>query len=258
MEKEKIRINKYLSQCGICSRREADRMLDEKRIRINGEVAVKGDMVEEHDCIQLDGKPVTKQEKEIIIAFHKPAGIVCTSSRKEKANIIDFIKFPERIYPVGRLDKESTGLILLTNNGQLMDDILRGSNYHEKEYIVTLDRPMTPEIYDAMEQGVPILNTMTRPCRITHKKGPSFHIILTQGLNRQIRRMCEYFGYRVRILKRIRVMNIHLGELPEGKWRYLSEQEIVQLKQSCERKRGNYGTSSHSDEGTGQPVKRGL
>lgn len=252
---EKVRINKYLSQCGICSRREADRMIEAGRILINGENAVKGDMVQTGDCILVDGKEVTGQAREIVIAFHKPAGIICTTSRQDKNNIIDFISFPERIYPVGRLDKDSTGLILLTNNGQLMDDILRGSNYHEKEYVVTLNHPMTPEIYAAMEQGVPILDTMTRPCRITHREGARFHIILTQGLNRQIRRMCEYFGYRVRILKRIRIMNIELGDLPEGKWRYLTKQELNRLKQESYGKRGNYGTGSKSDEGTSQSVK---
>lgn len=252
MEEEKIRINKYLSQCGVCSRREADRMIEDGRILINGKTAVKGDTVSQTDCITVDGRGIEGKEKEIIIAFHKPAGIVCTSSRREKNNIIDFLSFPEKIYPVGRLDKDSTGLILLTNNGQLTDDILRGSNYHEKEYVVTLNRPMTPEIYEAMEQGVPILDTITRPCRITHRKGTQFHITLTQGLNRQIRRMCEYFGYRVRILKRIRVMNIRLGELPEGKWRYLTEQETALLKKECSRKRGDYGKSSYPHEGAGE------
>lgn len=264
---EKLRINKYLSQCGVCSRREADRMIESGMILINGKKAVKGDMVQAGDCVMAEGRQVKRQEKEIVIAFHKPAGVVCTSSRKEKNNIIDFLSFPERIYPVGRLDKDSTGLILLTNNGQLMDDILRGSNYHEKEYVVTLNRPMTPEVLAAMEQGVPILDTMTRPCRITHRQGAKFHIILTQGLNRQIRRMCEYFGYRVRILKRIRVMNICLDDLPEGQWRYLTEQEIARLKRECNkkvvnrenresvRKRGNDGTGSTAHEGARKPVK---
>ena len=218
---EKLRINKYLSQCGVCSRREADRMIENGMILINGKKAVKGDMVQAGDCVMAEG----------------------------------------------RLDKDSTGLILLTNNGQLMDDILRGSNYHEKEYVVTLNRPMTPEVLAAMEQGVPILDTMTRPCRITHRQGAKFHIILTQGLNRQIRRMCEYFGYRVRILKRIRVMNICLDDLPEGQWRYLTEQEIARLKRECNkkvvnrenresvRKRGNDGTGSTAHEGARKPVK---
>ncbi|MCH5265006.1 MAG: pseudouridine synthase [Lachnospiraceae bacterium] len=236
MEKETIRINKFLSQYGICSRREADRMAEEGRICINGQRAEKGSMVEPEDVVTVDGRLVERKQKEIILAFHKPAGVVCTSSKKEADNIIDYLKFPERIYPVGRLDKDSTGLILLTNNGQLMEDILRGRNGHEKEYIVTLDRPMKPEIYAAMEQGVPILDTMTKPCRISHRQGTQFHITLTQGLNRQIRRMCEYFGYRVRTLKRIRVMNIMLGDLPEGKWRYLTEGEITRLKQECRKR----------------------
>ena len=226
-----IRINKYVSQCGYCSRREADRLLLQGKIYINGNVASMGDRVQAGDAVIIDGKAITPAEKEIIIAFHKPAGIVCTTSKKEKQNVIDYLHLEERVYPVGRLDKNSTGLLLLTNNGQLMDDILRGSHYHEKEYIVTVDKAISPAIYEAMEQGVPILNTMTRPCRITHRCERRFHIILTQGLNRQIRRMCEYFGYRVRTLKRIRIMNIELGNLPEGKWRYLTETEIRKLKQ---------------------------
>lgn len=240
MEKEAIRINKYISQCGICSRRETDRRIEMGRITINGRLAVMGDMVTDSDEICMDGLLVKRTKKEIILAYHKPEGVVCTTSPKEKNNIIDAIGFPERIYPIGRLDKASTGLILLTNNGQLMDDILRGSHYHEKEYAVTLNRPMSPEIYEAMEQGVPILDTITRPCRIIKRKGRHFHIILTQGLNRQIRRMCEYFGYRVQILKRLRIMNISLGDLPEGQWRYLTEEETIQLKKCCaERKVSN-------------------
>lgn len=226
-----IRINKYISQCGYCSRREADRLLLQGKIYINQTIASPGDRVQTGDAVIIDGKTITPAATEIIIAFHKPSGIVCTTSKKEKQNVIDYLHLEERVYPVGRLDKNSTGLLLLTNNGQLMDDILRGSHYHEKEYIVTVDKVISPAIYEAMEQGVPILNTMTRPCRITHRSEQRFHIILTQGLNRQIRRMCEYFGYRVRTLKRIRIMNIELGNLPEGKWRYLTETEIRKLKQ---------------------------
>lgn len=233
MADETIRINKFLSQCGVCSRREADRMLDEGRIRINSRIAVKGDMVSVQDTVLADGEIVSRVEEEIVIAYNKPAGVVCTTTKAEKNNIIDVIQFPKRIYPVGRLDKESTGLILLTNNGQLMDDILRGRNYHEKEYEVVVDRPVKPEIFAAMEQGVPILDTMTRPCKITERQGKQFHIILTQGLNRQIRRMCEYFNLRVRTLKRVRIMNIELGDLKEGTWRYLSQDELRLLKQKC-------------------------
>ncbi len=236
MEKENVRINKYLSQCGVCSRREADRLLEEGKITINGIVATMGAKVSVNDTVAVNDKTVEKQDKEIIIAFHKPIGVVCTSSKADKNNIIDYIQYPERIYPVGRLDKDSTGLILLTNNGQLMDDILRSRNGHEKEYIVTLDKPMNHEIVKAMEQGVPILDTITKPCKITKHKGKTFHITITQGLNRQIRRMCEYFGFHVKKLKRIRIMNIHLGELPEGKWRHLNAEEVKILKKSLENK----------------------
>lgn len=232
-----VRINKYLSQCGVCSRREADRMLEEGRVTVDGIAVRKGTILQGAERICVDGKEIDGPVDEILIAFHKPLGVVCTTSRQEKNNIVDYIHFPERIYPVGRLDKDSTGLILLTNNGQLMDDILRSRYCHEKEYEVTLDRPLTPEIARAMESGVPILDTMTKPCRITRRQGRKFHIILTQGLNRQIRRMCEYFEYRVRALKRIRIVNIELGDLPEGKWRYLSREETVELKRRTERGR---------------------
>lgn len=225
-----IRINKFISQCGFCSRREADRMIEKGEIFVNGEPAKMGTKVLPSDEVSVHGRILTKEVPEVIIAFHKPAGVVCTTSKKDKNNIIDYIDFPQRIYPIGRLDKDSTGLILLTNNGQLMDDILRGSNYHEKEYVVTVDKLLTTSICQAMEQGVPILDTMTRPCRITQQQGTTFHMILTQGLNRQIRRMCEYFGYRVRKLHRIRIMNIYLQDLPEGNWRFLSQDEILQLK----------------------------
>lgn len=262
VETEKIRINKYLSQCGVCSRREADRMLDAGRIMIGSRTAVKGDMVSSLDNVYADGVPVQRSGQEIVIAFHKPPGIVCTSSTKDRAvNIVDYIDFPSRIYPVGRLDKQSTGLILLTNNGQLMDDILRGSNYHEKEYAVTVNRAVTPSVFQAMEQGVPILDTMTRPCRITHRDGNQFHITLTQGLNRQIRRMCEYFGYRVCKLERIRIMNIKLDDLPEGQWRYLSEKELGQLKETCQGKGAKKsetdgkGTGPYTHERAGRHIK---
>lgn len=213
-------------------------MLDAGRVMVGSRIAKKGDMVSLSDEVYADGVPVQKSGQEIVIAFHKPPGIVCTSSKKDRAvNIVEYIDFPSRIYPVGRLDKQSTGLILLTNNGQLMDDILRSSNNHEKEYVVTVNRVVTPSVFQAMEQGVPILDTMTRPCRITHRDGNRFHITITQGLNRQIRRMCEYFGYRVCKLERIRIMNIELGDLPEGQWRYLSEEELGQLKKACQGKR---------------------
>jgi 23S rRNA pseudouridine2604 synthase len=225
-----MRINKYLSSHGYCSRREADRLLEQGRVKIDDRQAVLGDSVSEEQKVFVDGKLIAGEEKRVVIAFHKPAGIVCTSSKKEKDNIIDYIQFPQRIYPVGRLDKDSTGLILLTNDGELMDRILRGRNGHEKEYVVEVNRPLKPEILTAMSQGVPILGTVTRPCKIWQTDSRSFRIILTQGMNRQIRRMCEYFGYRVTALQRIRIMNVCLDDLPEGKWRALTEQELQTME----------------------------
>ena len=229
---EKMRINKYLSSSGYCSRREADRLLEQGRVTIDSRKAELGDRAGEGEKVCVDGKPVYPEKKRIVIAFHKPAGVVCTSSRKEKNNIIDYIRFPQRIYPVGRLDKDSTGLIFLTNDGELMDRILRGKNGHEKEYIVQVNRPIKPEILAAMSQGVPILDTMTRPCKIEPMNERTFRIVLTQGLNRQIRRMCEYFGYKVTKLKRVRIMNVVLDGLQEGKWRYLTEEELRIMEKS--------------------------
>lgn len=218
--------------CGYCSRREADRLLEQGRVTIDGRAAGLGEQVCSGQTVCVDGTEIRAGNKRIILAFHKPTGVVCTSSKKDKNNIIDYIHFDERIYPVGRLDKDSTGLILLTNDGELMDRILRSKNGHEKEYVVTVSRPLKKEVLDAMAQGVPILDTMTKPCQIDMIDEKSFRIILTQGLNRQIRRMCEYFGYRVIRLKRIRIMNVLLDGLPEGKWRYLSDVEIAQMEKS--------------------------
>lgn len=231
---EQIRINKYLSNSGYCSRREADRLLEAGRVTVDGEPAVLGSRVCPGQEIRVDGRVVSQSEETIMLAFHKPVGIVCTSSRKEKNNIVDFLHFDKRIYPVGRLDKESTGLILLTNNGEITDRILRSRNGHEKEYEVRVHKPMKPEIVRAMEQGVPILGTMTKPCRIAMLDKCTFRMVLTQGLNRQIRRMCDYFGYHVISLRRIRIMNIELGSLPVGEWRYVTEEERRLLEQSLE------------------------
>lgn len=225
-----IRINKFISQCGYCSRREADRLIADEKVLINGIPAQVGARVTSNDVVSINGERLLPDEPEIMIALHKPTGIVCTTSSKDPDNVIEYLHFKKRIYPVGRLDKNSTGLLLLTNNGQLMDDILRGSNYHEKEYVVRVNKPLKESVLQAMEQGVPILDTITRPCQIKQTGTDSFHIILTQGLNRQIRRMCEYFGYRVVTLKRIRIMNIKLGDLPEGQWRSLTQKEIDTLK----------------------------
>ena len=229
---EITRINKYLSVSGFCSRREADRLLEQGRVTIDGQTAVLGDRVHPEQNVCVDGKQICTSDERILIALNKPEGIVCTSSKQDKDNIIDFIHFEKRVYPVGRLDKDSTGLILLTNDGELMDRILRGRNGHEKEYEVTVNKPMKKEVLQAMSQGVPILNTMTKPCRIERLDQRCFRMILTEGLNRQIRRMCEYFGYRVVTLRRVRIMNIELGDLPVGKWRYVSPDELQKLEQS--------------------------
>ena len=225
------RLNKYFSEIGYCSRRSADKLIEEGRILINGQVAKMGQKIKENDSIEVDGKLLKiNKNKEIFIAFNKPKGIVCTTdTRVEKDNIIDFINYPSRIFPIGRLDKASEGLILLTNVGDIVNKILRARNKHEKEYIVTVNRPITKEFILKMAGGVPILETTTRKCFVkqTHKK--QFKIILTQGLNRQIRRMCEYLNYRVVKLKRIRIMNIKL-DTESGIYRYLNENEIKSLK----------------------------
>lgn len=229
---EKIRLNKALSEAGICSRRQADRLIEEGKILVNGETALMGMKVSNNDILEVNGKKILLgAEPEIVLAFYKPKGIVCTTSKEDKNNIIDYIKYPSRIYPVGRLDKDSEGLILLTNNGELMDQILRSRNHHEKEYVVQVNKKLKKEILQAMESGVPILDTMTRPCKITQCSDKEFKIILTQGLNRQIRRMCEYFGYRVTFLKRIRIMNIHLDGLQKGKYRLIEGEELKLLKE---------------------------
>ncbi len=229
-----IRINKYLSNVGVCSRREADRLIEAGKITIDGKVAEMGTRVFETSNICVNGKPIKKDEDFTLIAFNKPRGIVCTSFRHDKDNIIDFLKFEKRIYPIGRLDKDSEGLILLTNKGELVDKILRGSNYHEKEYVVKVNKKLTKEFVKGMSEGVPILDTVTRPCVITPESDNSFRIVLTQGLNRQIRRMCEHFGYHVVSLKRVRVMNIKLGRLKTGTYRNVTSQEIEELKRLLE------------------------
>ena len=237
-----VRINKYLSQAGICSRRQADTYVEEGRVEVDGEVAVSGTKVLPGQSVTFDGKPVKIQEDLIFLAFHKPRGIVCTASKEEKDNIIDYINYPTRIYPVGRLDKDSQGLILLTNDGEAANQIMKARNYHEKEYEVTVNKRITNEvtvnkritnefIHD-MRNPVPLdeINAVTRRCKVI-KEGPNeFRIILTQGLNRQIRRMCEHFGYRVTKLKRVRVMNIKLGDLKEGRYRKLTPDELRELK----------------------------
>lgn len=225
-----IRINKYLSNVGVCSRREADRLIEARRITVDGVTADMGMKVNDNSYICINGKPIKKDEEFTLIAFNKPRGIVCTTFRHDPNNIIDFLKFEKRIYPIGRLDKDSEGLILLTNQGEIVDKILRGSNYHEKEYIVKVNKKLTKDFIEGMQGEVPILDTKTRPCKVTPIDERTFKIILTQGLNRQIRRMCEYFGYRVVSLKRVRIMNINLGKLKTGTYRNVTKQELEELR----------------------------
>lgn len=235
-QEEPIRLNKYLSEMGVCSRRQADALVEAGRVFVDGERAVMGMKVSGREKIEVDHKPIRKKENRVLIAFHKPAGVVCTTSKIDKDNIIDYINYSQRIYPVGRLDKASEGLILLTNQGELSDKILRGSNYHEKEYIVTVNKKITPEFLKNMSKGVPILDTVTRPCTIERTDDRTFRIVLTQGLNRQIRRMCEYFQYRVVKLVRVRVMNIRLGRLKVGTYRNVTEAEYNELLRLLDKK----------------------
>ena len=232
MTEHKVRINKFLSQAGFCSRREADKFILDERVTINGVVSKMGEKIDPNDDISVDGERISKKpNKKIYIILNKPKGIVCTTdSGVEKNNIIDYVNHPKRIFPIGRLDKTSEGLIFLTNDGDIVNKILRAKNKHEKEYHVTVDKPITHEFIKQMSKGVPILNTVTRPCEIKRIKDYEFKIILTQGLNRQIRRMCEYLGYRVKKLKRIRIMNIKL-DIPLGEWRYFNDQEFSELKE---------------------------
>lgn len=230
---ETVRLNKFLSEKGICSRREADRLVDEGKVMVNGVCAVMGQKVSSADEIVVDGKKVsTKQVKPVLIAVNKPAGIVCTTVRFEgEKNIVDMVKYPTRIYPIGRLDKESEGLILMTNLGDLANEISKASNSHEKEYVVTVNNQVTESFLDKMRRGMHLeeLNADTMPCVCTKTGNREFHIILKQGLNRQIRRMCAACGYRVETLKRIRIMNIHLGNIPQGNFRNVTDAEFDKL-----------------------------
>ena len=230
---ETVRLNKFLSEKGICSRREADRLVDEGKVMVNGVCAVMGQKVSSADEIVVDGKKVsTKQVKPVVIAVNKPAGIVCTTARFEgEKNIVDMVKYPTRIYPIGRLDKESEGLILMTNLGDLANEISKASNSHEKEYVVTVNNQVTESFLDKMRRGMHLeeLNADTMPCVCTKTGNREFHIILKQGLNRQIRRMCAACGYRVETLKRIRIMNIHLGNIPQGNFRNVTDAEFDKL-----------------------------
>ena len=226
---ESTSLNKYISSTGICSRREADKWISAGRVSINGVVAKKGNRVFEGDRVTVDGEKLVNNSHPVYIALHKPVGITCTTDLRDEDNIIDFVQHPQRIFPVGRLDKGSSGLILLTNNGDIVNRILRSENNHEKEYVVQVNQPLTKQFIRKMASGVPILNTVTKKCRVEYISEYTFRIVLTEGLNRQIRRMCEYLGYRVTALQRIRVVNIELGTLKPGHWRNLSGEELSEL-----------------------------
>lgn len=234
---ESIRINKYLSEAGVCSRREADRQIERGIVTINGRTAVMGDKVCPSDEVMYGKKRVSMEEEVILLAVNKPSGIVCTSEKREKDNIIDYMNYPKRIYPIGRLDKNSHGLILMTNQGELANQIMRSRNYHEKEYIVKVNKDITDDFLRKMSGGVHLeeLKTTTRPCQVEKVGKRTFRIILTQGLNRQIRRMCEQFQYRVLDLKRVRIMNICLGNLKEGTYRKITDQEWKDLQEQLEK-----------------------
>ena len=231
MNQAGVRVNKHLSSLGICSRRDADAMVEAGRVTINGEPAVNGSRVMSGDQVSVDDKPVdTKKPRQVYIALNKPVGIVSTTDSREPDNIVDFMSYPERIFPIGRLDKDSDGLILLTNDGDIVNYLLRARYHHEKEYEVIVDKKITPDFLKGMSEPVPILGTMTEPSKIHKIDDYRFRIILTQGLNRQIRRMCEYFGYEVIRLTRWRIMNVTLGNLRQGEWRYITAKEMEQLR----------------------------
>jgi 23S rRNA pseudouridine2604 synthase len=221
-----MRINKYLAETGTCSRREADQWIEAGRVTVDGTQAVLGTQVGEGAIVLVDGKPLPAKPHRVYLALNKPTGIECTTDREVPGNIVDFVGHGERVFPIGRLDKDSEGLILLTNDGDIVNTILRAENEHEKEYVVAVDRPLTPAFMAGMASGVPILDTVTNPCKVTQVGRNTFRIVLTQGLNRQIRRMCEHFDYTVRGLQRVRIMHVRLGDLPVGKWRDLTAEEL--------------------------------
>lgn len=246
MPAELISLNKFISSTGYCSRREADKLIEQGRVSINENVALPGARVSNKDKVYIDDELLkvksTAKQDQFIIAFNKPVGITSTTDEKDRTNIIRFINHPKRIFPIGRLDKDSEGLIFLTNNGDIVNKILRAGNEHEKEYIVTVDKKLTPDFAAKMSRGVRILGTTTLPCKVKQLSGKTFSIILKQGLNRQIRRMCEVFGYNVIQLKRTRIMHIQLGAIAPGKWRYLSEPEMNELMKMIE-----HSSNEHRD-----------
>ena len=233
-KREALRLNKFLSEAGVCSRREADRLIEAGRVTVDGKKAETGMKITPGQEVRVDQKLVKPEEEMIVLAVNKPRGIVCTEEKREPDNIIRFLNYPTRITYAGRLDKDSEGLLLMTNNGDIINKMMRAGNYHEKEYLVTVDKPVTEEFLQHMARGVPILDTVTRPCQVKKEGKKTFRIVLTQGLNRQIRRMCEALGYKVVTLKRVRIMQIRLGDLKPGQYRPLTEQELASLDRMLE------------------------
>ena len=229
MESQGKRLNKFIADSGYCSRREADRLISEGRVKVDGRIGVLGDKVLPGTVVLVDGQSLTGNGEKVYIALNKPVGIVCTADPREPMNVVDYLDYPIRIFPVGRLDKDSEGLLLMTSDGEIVNRLLRAAGGHEKEYEVTVDRPVTREFIEGMMKGVPILDTVTLPCKVRRTGDKSFNIIIVQGLNRQIRRMCEYFGYNVTGLRRIRIMNIRLGNMKPGQWRELTKDEFTEL-----------------------------
>ena len=228
-KKEPVRLNKYLSEAGVCSRREADRLIETGRVTVDGKKAVTGMRVMPGQVVKIGQKTVSRQDEMVVLAVNKPRGIVCTEERRERNSIVRFLDYPVRVTYVGRLDKDSSGLLLMTNTGDIINRMMRAANYHEKEYKVTVDKEITDDFIRKMASGVAILDTVTRPCRVEKLGKYTFRIILTQGLNRQIRRMCETLGYEVKDLVRVRIMNIRLGSLKEGEYRKLTDAELNEL-----------------------------
>ncbi|HIV93637.1 MAG TPA: 23S rRNA pseudouridine(2604) synthase RluF [Candidatus Sellimonas avistercoris] len=233
-KREALRLNKFLSEAGVCSRREADCLIEAGRVTVDGKKAETGMKITPGQEVRVDQKLVKPEEEMIVLAVNKPRGIVCTEEKREPDNIIRFLNYPTRITYAGRLDKDSEGLLLMTNNGDIINKMMRAGNYHEKEYLVTVDKPVTEEFLQHMARGVPILDTVTRPCQVKKEGKKTFRIVLTQGLNRQIRRMCEALGYKVVTLKRVRIMQIRLGDLKPGQYRPLTEQELASLDRMLE------------------------
>lgn len=246
---EQISLNKYISSSGFCSRREADKLIEQARVTVNDEIASPGNKILSSDVVAIDGEPLKAKKKPIYIAFNKPVGVTSTTDPKDRSNIIYFLNHPKRIFPIGRLDKDSDGLIFLTNDGDIVNKILRASNNHEKEYVVTVNRAIEPDFVQKMSNGVPMLGTVTKKCFVRQEGNKKFRIILTQGLNRQIRRMCEYLGYEVKTLTRVRIMNIKLENLQPGKWRYLSDAEIANINKLV-------ATSSKTEEASYIPKQK--